>query len=438
MGREFKLPDLGEGIHEAEIGEVLVQVGQEVEEGQNILVVETYKAAVEIPSPYTGTVQEIQVKPGDLVHVGDVLIVFGNGLEETAGVPAEAAATPLPPAQEAPAAPAEPPAPPPRGGPVPAAPSTRRLARELGVDLGQVPPSGPTGLVTAEDVRAFAAGSPPAAAPAPPPSPAAEPASPTVPTAAVRPSEIVVPPLPSFARWGPVERAPLRSVRRATAKHMALSWSQIPHVNHQDVVDITELEAVRQKHKAEVAAQGGRLTTTIFVMKAIVAALKAFPRFNASLDPEAEEIILKQYYHLGLAVDTDRGLLVPVVRDVDRKSIRDLAVEVYELAQRTRAGEVSLEEMQGGTFTITNIGALGGTGFAPIINYPEAAILGTGRARLQPVVRETEAGPEIVPRLLMPLVLAFDHRINDGADAARFTRVVIEALEDPERMLLVI
>jgi pyruvate dehydrogenase E2 component (dihydrolipoamide acetyltransferase) len=245
-----------------------------------------------------------------------------------------------------------------------------------------------------------------------------------------------VPELPDFGRWGAVERVPLRSVRRSTAKHMARAWSQIPHVSHQDVADVTELEAFRQKYKDEIAAQGGGLTLTVFVMKAAVAALKAHPRFNASLDADTEEIVLKKYYHIGLAVDTERGLLVPVVRDVDRKSIAELAVEVKELVTRTRDGEASLEEMQGGTLTITNPGPLGGTAFAPIVNYPEVAILGMARASWQPVVRGKGEDAEIVPRFLLPLVLAFDHRVVDGADAARFTNTIIEILEDPDRLLV--
>jgi pyruvate dehydrogenase E2 component (dihydrolipoamide acetyltransferase) len=245
------------------------------------------------------------------------------------------------------------------------------------------------------------------------------------------------PALPDFTRWGEVERVPLRSVRRSTAKQMALSWSQIPHVNHQDKADITELERFRQRHKERLEEKGGRLTPTVFAMKAVVAALKEHPRFNASLDPENEEIILKQYYHVGVAVDTDRGLLVPVIRDVDRKSITELSIELLELVQRTRSGDASLDELQGGTFTITNIGILGGTAFFPIINFPEVAILGMARARWEPIVRRNAEGEfETEPRYMLPLMLAFDHRVVDGADAARFVNVVKEALETPENMLL--
>jgi pyruvate dehydrogenase E2 component (dihydrolipoamide acetyltransferase) len=218
---------------------------------------------------------------------------------------------------------------------------------------------------------------------------------------------------------------------------MALSWSQVPHVVHQDEVDITELEEFRQKHKPAIEEAGGKLTPTVFAMKAAVVALKKHPRFNASLDPETEEIILKNYYHIGVAMDTDRGLLVPVIRDVDQKSIRQLSIELYELAQRTRAGEATLDELQGGTFSLTNIGILGGTAFSPIINFPEVAILGMARAKWQPVVQENEQGElETKNRLMLPLMLAFDHRVVDGADAARFMNVVKEALQAPDNMLM--
>ena len=427
MPQEFRLPDLGEGIHEGEITKVLVSEGATVSEDQPILEVETDKAAVEIPSPCAGTVARIHVKQGDLVHVGDLLITFDGAK----GAKAETV-----PEKEKAAAPKEPPkqAPERRGGPVAASPATRRLARELGVDLQAVPGSGPGGLVTAEDVRAFAArGEAKAEVAAPlPEEPKVRPEEPS----AVRPSTVSVPPLPDFSRWGNVEKEPLRSVRRSTAKHMALAWSQIPHVSHQDVADITQLEALRRKQMDQIAEQGGSLTLTVFVMKAAVAALKAYPHFNASLDADLEEIVLKRYFHIGVAVDTERGLLVPVVRDVDRKSIAELAVELPRLVERTRSGEAKLEEMQGGTFTITNPGHLGGTGFAPIINYPEVAILGMAQARWQPVVRGEGEEAQIVPRLLLPLVLAFDHRVVDGAEAARFTTTIINLLEDPDKLLL--
>jgi pyruvate dehydrogenase E2 component (dihydrolipoamide acetyltransferase) len=445
MARAFKLPDLGEGIHEGEIQEVLVSVGDEVEEDQNILVVETDKAAVEIPSPYSGAVQEIRVEAGDRVNVGDVLLVFDGGTDKAEAEPeAEKETTEKPESEEqaketaVEATAVEVTAvegtarqPDKDALPVPAAPSTRRLARELGVDLARVKPSGPGGRVLAEDVRAYAEKGP---AEKEAPAKAAPEKEKQAPSRAVEAglAPFAAPPLPDFSRWGAVERTPLRSVRRAIAKNMALSWSQIPHVNHHDEADITELEELRQAYKTKL--ERGSLTMTVFVMKAVAAALKAHPRFNASLDPANEEIVLKHYYHMGVAVDTERGLIVPVIRDVDCKSIAELAVELEEMVKRTQAGEASLEELQGGTFTLTNIGVLGGSSFEPIINYPEVAILGMARARWQPVVRENK---EIVPRYILPLIVTFDHRVVDGADAARFMRAVIDALENPGKLLLV-
>ena len=426
MSRAFKLPDLGEGIHEGEILAVMVEAGQDVKEGDIILEVETDKAAVEIPSPYTAKVEEILVKAGDVVNVGDVMMTF-SGEEKAAEAPkAESTEIPAAKAEKAGETPA------PRTqtstGPVPASPATRRLARELGVDLHLVDPTGPAGLVTAEDVRVFANKGPAAQKDVP---------VPAVSGAESQTPPVSLPALPDFEKWGSVERIPFRSIRRATAKQMSLAWSQIPHVNSQDVVDVTKLEAFRQKHKAEIEAIGGKLTLTVFALKAIATALKTYPNFNATLDTVNSEIIIKHYYNIGVAVNTDSGLIVPVVRDVDRKSIRELAVELNELVLKTRERKTPVEEMQGGTFTITNAGAMGGGFFAPIINYPEVAILGVGQARMQPVVREKEKGDfVIVPRLMMPIVLCIDHRVLDGADAIRFLRVLVDTLEDPDELLI--
>ncbi len=420
MARSFKLPDLGEGIHEGEVLAVLVSVGDEVKEGDPILEVETDKAAVEIPSPYTGTVREILVKQGDIVRVGDVLMTFGDGEEEEAVEmerPAERAEKVVPM-----------PAPARAEGPVPASPATRRLARELGVDLHQVTPTGPGGLVSAADVRAFAE--------------KGEKVEEVPEVPRERPAEVVpmaapVPALPDFSKWGPVERVPVRSIRRATAKQMALAWSQIPHVHNQEWVDMTKLEAFRKNHKAEIEAKGGKLTPTVFAMKAAATALKTYPKFNATLDTGVGELVIKHYFHIGVAVNTDDGLIVPVIKDVDRKSIVELSIELNDLVQRTRERKATLEEMQGGTFTITNVGPMGGGFFAPIINYPEVAILGMGSASMQAVVKEKEENEyEIVPRLMMPIVLCIDHRVLDGADALQFIRVLREALEDPEELLI--
>ena len=427
MAKEFKLPDLGEGIHEGEVLAVRVSVGQAVREGDIILEVETDKAAVEIPSPYTGTVLEILVKPGDAVKVGQVLMTFSMPGEKPAAAPEPVAAVPQAKTVSEPAAAASQ-APGPRRGPVPASPATRRLARELGVDLARVPPTGAAGLVSADDVRAFAARGTATEAPA------AARAQPVAESTAPAPGR--TPEMPDFSKWGPVERVPFRSIRRATAKQMSLAWSQIPHVNSQDYVDVTRLEVFRRKHKKDVEALGGRLTFTVFALKAVATALKAHPRINASLDAAAGEIVLKKHYHIGVAVNTEEGLVVPVIRDVDKKSIKALAVELHELVQRAQARKISLEEFQGGTFTITNAGALGGWMFAPIINHPQVAILGLGQGRLQPTVVRGEKGPAIAPRLIMPVVLCIDHRVLDGADAVNFLKIFTQSMGDPDELLM--
>jgi pyruvate dehydrogenase E2 component (dihydrolipoamide acetyltransferase) len=458
MTQAFRLPDPGEGIHEAEILEVCVSAGQAVREGESILQIETDKAIIEIPSPWTGTVAEIKVKQGDVVRVGEVLMTFTT--EEVGKQPVKPGPSADAVAGEATEQPQRQPAAAPaverlpqkvtasqaNGHPVPASPATRRLAMELGVDLQAVPGSGPGGRVLAEDVRAVAgkaaqAGRPSATREAEAQAwqeatPAEIPEEREATPRPGRPLVTELPPLPDFSRWGPVQQVPLQSVRRATAWQMSLAWAQIPHVMHQDVADITALEMFRRRHAAEVEQHGGKLSLTVLVLRALVAVLKQFPRFNASLDPAGGQLILKQYYHIGVAVDTERGLLVPVVRDVDRKSMTELAMELTALAEQVRHGQVSRDDLQGGTFTLTNPGAIGGTTFTPIINYPEVAILGLARTRLEPVVQGDIDNFTIVPRLCLPLHLAFDHRVNDGADAARFMRTLIGILRDPEAFLL--
>ncbi|MBR9980422.1 MAG: 2-oxo acid dehydrogenase subunit E2 [Desulfatitalea sp.] len=452
MPQAFKLPDLGEGVHEGEVLAVHVQPGQQVREGDVILTVETDKAAVEIPSPFTGTVAEIRVRPGDIVKVGDVLITFDTGA--TSEKPAQKDGTAAAEAMDTGAAnvPADDEERRSRG-PVPASPATRRLARELGVDLYKVTPGGPQGLVTAEDVRAFAASrdeerTPPPAATTPPPARPSAPAAPVpetppsgerIPAARAVQAESTAsaPALPDFSRWGAVQRVPVRSIRRATARQMTLSWSHIPHVSSHDHANVTRLDQFRRKHKQAIADQGGRLTLTVFALKAAATALKRFPNFNASLDTAAGEIVRKQYFHIGVAVDTDEGLVVPVIRDVDRKSIRELAVELNELVDRSRRRKVSREEMIGGSFTITNAGAMGGGQFTPLINYPEVAIMGLGQARMQPVVQTDDNGQhQVIPQLMLPLVVCIDHRVLDGRDAVGFLKVVVEVLEDPDELLI--
>lgn len=302
---------------------------------------------------------------------------------------------------------------------MPASPATRRIARELGVDLRDVPPTGEAGRVLAQDVRAFAQS-------------AGERSS-----GAARRGRAAASPLPDFSRWGEIERVPIRSVRRTIARRMLRAWETIPHVTHQDLVDVTDLEAFRRRRSSQLVEAGDpELSLTVLVLKAAAAALAEFDRFNASFDPEAEELVFKRYCHIGVATDTPRGLLVPVLRDVDRKSLRVLARELTELARRAREGELGRDEMEGGSFTLTNVGAIGGTFFSPIINPPQVAILGLGRARLEARVRGDLERPKIEPRLVLPLCLAFDHRVNDGADAARFMNRIAGMLADPEALVL--
>lgn len=416
MTREFRLPDLGEGISEGEVLKVFVREGDTIAEDQPLFEIETDKAAIEIPSPYAGRIERIHVREGETVRVGAVLVSLadGNAAADAPGGSGSAAAGSAERGAQA-------------TGVVPATPATRRRARELGVDLRAVTGTGAGGRVTESDVAAVAQGGPETPRLA---------QSPTARRPLAIAPELVqgsaLPPLPDFAQWGPVERTPLTSLRRRIAEHMTLAYALIPHVSHFDRADITALEAFRRQHQAEGREHDAQLSLTTFVLKAAVAALKHHPRFNASLDHLSAEVVLKHYYHLGVAVDTGRGLIVPVLRDVDRKSVWELAAELGQAAERTRAGKVGLEELRGGTFTVTNIGSLGGTGMVPIINYPEVAILGVARARQEPTVYQGA----IVPRLILPLSLTFDHRIADGADAARFLSQVVRDLEDPERLLL--
>jgi pyruvate dehydrogenase E2 component (dihydrolipoamide acetyltransferase) len=437
MPRQFTLPDLGEGLTEAEIVAVLVREGDVIREDAPLLEVETDKAQVEIPSPVGGRVEKIHVTPGQTVKVGAVLVTFAdNGAPAPSGAPARLAASParLQPTAAAPAAPATPRETSAPGGAVPATPATRRLARELGVDLHAVRGSGPGGRILDADVRAAAGARAPAAPTEARPQPAtpavrdAAPSGPAKPLAAIG---LEPPPLPRFEQWGPVERAPLSHLRRTIAERMTLSATLIPHVTHFDRADITDLDAIITRNLEPARARGVTLTLTAFLLKAAALALRAHPQFNASLDPAAGEMILKRYYHLGVAVATPRGLIVPVLRDVDGKPVLEVGRELGALAQRVRDGKATLEDLRGGTFTITNIGALGGTAAIPIINYPEVAILGVSRARQEAVVRQGQ----IVPRLMLPITLTFDHRVADGADGARFATEIVSLLEAPERLI---
>ena len=432
MATNVKLPDIGEGIEHGTVVGVLVKVGDRVEKDQPLVELETDKAVVEVPSTVAGVVTQINVKENEDAAVGSVLVVVEEGgdapaetqetaaAEPAAAEPASAEEAPAEPARQAPPAqPATPPAPQPaqaakpadtngQGGLVPAAPSVRRLARELGVNIHQVQGSGVMRRISAEDVRGFASGATPQA-PAAPTAPAFE--------------------LPDFSRWGQVERSPMSGIRKATVRSMSTAWSTVPMVTHFDKADVTELEVTRKRYGAMVEAAGAKLTPTAILLKVIAGALRKYPDFNASIDVANQEVIHKQYVNIGVAVDTDNGLLVPVVKDADRKNLVELATELGELAEKARDRKLKPDEMQGGNFSISNLGGIGGHGFTPIVNPPDVAILGVSRSSMEPVWNKEKG--EFEPRLMMPLALTYDHRLIDGAAAARFLRWVCRALEEP-------
>jgi pyruvate dehydrogenase E2 component (dihydrolipoamide acetyltransferase) len=444
---EFRLQELGENISEGDLVRLMIAPGAKVSEGQPVMELETDKAVVEVPSTVSGVVNEIKVKEGDRIKVGQVVFTLQGGApaqaeasrpqskpvehvtgqhgarlafqaairaegktEEQALPPDQPRAQPAAfsmPVQLGKVAGTE------HREPVPAAPSTRRLAREIGVDIYEVKGTGPGGRISEDDVKAYAKAlvtNVAAAAQAPP-----------------RAGHFIEPKLPDFAKWGKIEHVPMRGVRRKTAEHLAESWNTIPHVTQHDRADITELEQLRARFAPKAEQAGGKMTVTAIALKVCAAALKVFPQFNASIDMAKEEIIYKQYISIGVAADTDRGLLVPVIRDVDKKNIVELAVELSQLSQKAREKKITLADLEGGTFTITNLGGIGGTAFTPIVNHPEVAILGLSRSRMEP----EWIGGKFEPRLILPLSLSYDHRLIDGADAARFLRWVAEAFEQP-------
>jgi len=464
---EFKLPDLGEGIHEGELLKWHVAVGDTIREDEPLVDVETDKAAVTIPSPRGGKIAALNGGVGDTLTVGSVIAVIDDGsggaaARAPATKPAAAAPAPAPkPApQPAPApvaakpgpAPAKPAAPPPPAGPaakpgpaddfvatgpIAAAPAVRREARELGIDLRRVRGSGPAGRIVAEDLHRYAAALSAAAGAGVEPEPEAE-AGYDEPPHATPGTPVGIPffelePLPDFSAFGETEREALRSIRRKVARRMVTSMVMVPHVALLDDADVTELDTFRRREQERRAGQpGARLSLLSFVVKSIATGLVDFPMFNASIDPFKEELVYKKYYSVGIATDTPKGLMVPVVKNADRKSISEIAAEIEQLALRARAGAIDVADLRGGTFSITNVGPLGGKGLIPTINYPDCAILGMGRAEQRPVVRDGQ----IVVRTILPLTLTFDHRIADGADAARFMGAVIRRLSDPLGWLL--
>ncbi|MEJ2356543.1 MAG: 2-oxo acid dehydrogenase subunit E2 [Deinococcales bacterium] len=432
MATEVKLPEVGEGIESGTVVGVLVKVGDEVKRDQPLIELETDKAVVEVPSSADGVVQSINVEENQEAKVGQVIVTLdAAGAPRPAAEAEPAAEAAAPEAAKEPAeaeAPREAPAPkqPPRrpqrqpvasapkrdgGGLVPAAPSVRRLARELGVDIRQVQGSGILGRISAGDVRAAAEGAP------------AAPAAAAAPVA-----------LPDFSRWGEVERKPMNGVRKATVRTMASAWTTVPMVTQFDKADITEFERLRQRYKPQAEAIGAKLTPTAMLLKVVAAALKRFPDFNASLDVASQEIVYKRYVNVGVAVDTEAGLLVPVIKDADRKNVLELAKELGDLAEKARNRKLTPDDMQGGNFSVSNLGGIGGTGFTPIVNPPEVAILGVSRSGYEPVYNE-ETG-QFDARLMMPLSVTYDHRLIDGAAAARFLRWLCTAIEEPFVMAL--
>lgn len=441
MIKEIIIPDIGENIEKGDVIEILVSVGDMVELDQPLIEFETDKAVVDIPSSVTGKISEILVKKGDTIEVGKAFLKIETDATETKPAKKEEKKAEPPkdktkPVESKPEkAEVKQPAPlPPKptvekepepaiskelseakiepvlvGGSAPASPTVRRLARELGADINKVRGSGPGGRISEDDVKAYV-------------------------------KKIVLhkgpegtavaarsPQLPDLSKWGAVRREKLARVRQLISESVSNSWSIVPHVTQFDKADITELEDFRKNFNRKNQKSGIKLTVTAVLMKVLAQGLKEFPRFNCGIDPENESIIYRDYIHMGIAVDTDRGLLVPVVRDVDKKSIVDLARDLNDVAERTRNKQIKPEELEGGTFTISNQGGIGGTDFTPIVLWPQVAILGVSRASTQPVY----VNAQLEPRLIMPVSLSYDHRANDGADAARFLRWVVEALEQP-------
>jgi pyruvate dehydrogenase E2 component (dihydrolipoamide acetyltransferase) len=495
MAIEFKIPELGENVTAGDVVRIMVNAGDTLAKEQPVLELETEKATIEVPSNVEGTVEEIKVKQGDKVNVGQVVLTLEEagaagekGTAKAAGGKADASAkadeapaaeekpkeqpaaaaeegglsqkadaqpakaeggaargaedrgegaaelpeaqtaevTPKqkrgevvdinrgPRAQQPPAAqqPAEGEAAP--GPAAPAAPSVRRMARELGVEIRNVTGSGEGGRISIDDLQQYVKGVMTGAASV---------SSAVAGAGALAPAQA----LPDFTKWGDVERKPMSNIRRKTAEHLGHAWNAIPHVTQHDKADISGLEALRKQYSPQAEKAGGKLTMTAIALKIVAGGLKKFPQFNASIDQARNEIVYKKSIHIGVAVDTERGLLVPVLRDVDRKGIFELSAELAQLSERARGGKLSLDEMSGGGMTITNLGGIGGTSFTPIVNWPEVAILGISRGAYEPVWD----GGAFEPRMTLPLSLSYDHRVIDGADAARFLRWVSEAFEQP-------
>lgn len=423
---EYKLPELGENISSATITKVLIKAGDKISIDQILFEIETDKATVEIPSEISGVVKEVKVKEGQSIKTGDVALVVSSESvsqeKDVLSVPTKQIIS-----EEAKVEIA-------RTFKdfhedadknklgirrteiiqkiVPASPAVRRFAREIGIDIHNVKGSGKGGRISIDDVKFYA-----------------KELNQKIQKGEILTSAVAISKeaLPDFTRFGEIERKPMNNVRRKTAEHVSYAWSTIPHVTQFDKADITDLEKLRRQFSKQVETAGGKLTVTAILVKVIASALKIFPQFNASVDMDNGEIIYKKYINIGIAVDTERGLIVPVIKDADMKNITQISVELAEISRKARDKKISLEDMQGGCFTISNLGGIGGTYFTPIVNSPEVAILGVSKSAFEPVFIEGE----FKPRLIMPLSLSYDHRIIDGADAIRFLRWVINALENP-------
>lgn len=420
MTHILHLPSLGEGVTKASIAGILVSVGDRVAAGQSLIEVETDKVTVEVPADVAGIIETIHVAVGDDIQSGAALVTLAVDPDSAPAI--EAPAAPEVPVSEVPAPPAPETSTPPQPAPaaeippfprspekiIPASPVSRRMARELGIDIGDVQGSGYRGRISAADVKAHARRLISER-------PAVGEAAPTL------------PPLPHIAAFGPVQRQPLSRMGQVTAANMQRSWSQIPHAWLQEEADITELEAARQRHKARVAEAGGSLTLTAILVKALASALAEFPLFNGVLDTEKNEVILREYIHIGVAMDTERGLLVPVLRDVAGKSLLQIAQELAELTGKARQNRLGPDDLQGAGFTLSNLGGMGLTGITPIVNWPQVAILGVAGGRELP----RYVNGELQPRRILPLTLGFDHRLINGADGARFLAHLRETLADP-------
>ncbi len=440
---EVKVPDIGE-FKDVPVIEVLVKAGDRVKAEDSLITLESDKATMEVPAPAAGVVKDLRVKVGDKVSEGSPVVTLETGDETAPAEPAAAKTAPAAPREPAAsAAPAAPPAPTKHAPPPPApraeevsrasavadqrvdesgfarshaSPSVRRFARELGVDLARVTGSGPKERVLKDDVQNY------------------------VKAALARPGGgdggpgLSFPPLPQvdFAKFGPISTQPLSRIKKLSGANLHRNWVTVPHVTQHDEADITELEEFRKIQVEEAKKKGIRFTILCFLLKAVVVALKQYPHFNASLSPDGENLVLKQYFHVGVAVDTPNGLVVPVIRDVDKKGLLELAGELGEVSERMRAGKISPSDLQGGCFSISSLGGLGGSHFTPIINAPEVAILGVGRSTMKPVW----TGKDFAPRLMLPLSISYDHRVIDGAQGARFIAFLSNVLSDIRRLVL--